>query len=221
VGAQQRSAAITGSVVDRVGGTPISGATVILVGSTAAATADASGRFAHRDLPPGTHVLQARAIGYVSGTWVLVLQENEIIERVFSLEAGVQELAGIDVTGHAERWVAGFEERRGGGRGYFLTERQIKATGARQLSDLLRNVPGVRAICRVSGCVISMTRAARQCSPDYVLDGFPATNAVGPEMTITGVMGIEIYRTLSETPMQFQRADATCGTIVIWTRAGP
>ena len=33
-------------------------------------------------------------------------------------------------------------------------------------------------------------------------------------------MRIEIYRTLSETPIQFLRTDNQCGTIVIWTRSG-
>jgi len=35
-----------------------------------------------------------------------------------------------------------------------------------------------------------------------------------------GIMRIEIYRTLSETPIQFLRTDNQCGTIVIWTRSG-
>jgi len=35
-----------------------------------------------------------------------------------------------------------------------------------------------------------------------------------------GIIGIEIYRTLSETPLQFLRADNQCGTVVIWTQSG-
>ena len=39
-------------------------------------------------------------------------------------------------------------------------------------------------------------------------------------MTV-GIIGIEVYRTLSETPLEFLRTDNVCGTIVIWTRSGP
>jgi len=30
-----------------------------------------------------------------------------------------------------------------------------------------------------------------------------------------------VYRTLTETPLEFLKADNLCGTIVIWTRSGP
>jgi hypothetical protein len=66
-----------------------------------------------------------------------------------------------------------------------------------------------------------MDRAPRGCAPEFVVDGFPATNSTSADMDIVGVVGIEIYRTLSETPMQFLSAHNTCGTIVIWTRSGP
>jgi hypothetical protein len=40
-------------------------------------------------------------------------------------------------------------------------------------------------------------------------------------MPLIGVIGIEIYRTITETPVDFLRGNNTCGTIVIWTRSGP
>jgi len=66
-----------------------------------------------------------------------------------------------------------------------------------------------------------MSRAPRQCKVDYVVDGFPATNSSSPDMATIGIVAIEVYRTLSETPLEFLRADNVCGTIVIWTRSGP
>jgi len=38
---------------------------------------------------------------------------------------------------------------------------------------------------------------------------------------VIGVTGIEIYRTITETPVEFLRGNNTCGTIAIWTRSGP
>jgi len=40
-------------------------------------------------------------------------------------------------------------------------------------------------------------------------------------MSTADVIGIEIYRTSSETPLQFLGVAQSCGTIVIWTRSGP
>jgi len=44
--------------------------------------------------------------------------------------------------------------------------------------------------------------------------------AVMTEPAIRAIIGIEVYRTLSETPLQFLRADNQCGTVVIWTQSG-
>lgn len=217
---QQGVGSIRGSIVDRTTGAPLTGATVVLVGTPAATIADAAGRFTHRDLAPGTYLLSARAIGYMAGAWVIVLNAGEELDRTFPLEAAY-ELAPIEVEGVADRRLAEFEARRQKGRGHFVTVDEIRASGANRLSDVLRTTPGVRLICRASGCLVRMVRAPRECSPDYVVDGHPASNSTSPELSLIGVIGIEIYRTLSETPMQFLRTDNRCGTVVIWTRSGP
>jgi hypothetical protein len=59
-----------------------------------------------------------------------------------------------------------------------------------------------------------------ECQPDYVVDGSPANNSTSPEMPVIGLIAVEIYRTVTETPLEFLRTDNTCGTIVIWTRKG-
>jgi hypothetical protein len=65
-----------------------------------------------------------------------------------------------------------------------------------------------------------MARAPRECKPDFVVDGFEASNSTSLDMPTIGITSIEIYRTLSETPAQFLRTDNQCGTIVIWTQSG-
>jgi len=103
-----------------------------------------------------------------------------------------------------------------------VTEEEIERESPRSLADLLRHVPGVRLQCRgsMTGCTVRMARAPRECRPDFVVDGFEASNATSLDMPTIGIIGIEIYRTLSETPLQFLRADNQCGTVVIWTRSG-
>lgn len=217
--AQQRLAEIRGAVVDRTSGAPLPGAQVTLPGAALPTTSDAEGRFAHRGLPAGTYLLQVRSIGYVAAAWVIVLAEGEVLDRTFLLEAAY-ELPPVVVEGLADRRLAEFEARRQQGRGHFVTAEEIRARGAKRLSDVLRTTPGVRLICRPSGCLVRMVRAPRECPPDYIVDGYPASYSTSPEVSLSGVIGIEIYRTLSETPLQFLRADNRCGTIVIWTRSG-
>ncbi len=104
---------------------------------------------------------------------------------------------------------------------------QVHAIGYSTTSLVLRVAPGdavnqVRMQCRgTAACRLRMARAARECSPDFVVDGFPATYSTSLDMPTVGIIGIEVYRTLSETPLDFLRTDNVCGTIVIWTRSGP
>jgi hypothetical protein len=77
----------------------------------------------------------------------------------------------------------------------------------------------VREVCRAGVCQIRMTRN-RDCQPNYFLNGLPANNGTPTDLSLHGVIGIEIYRTESETPTEFLRGMNVCGAIVIWTNRG-
>jgi len=224
--AQQRTAAIVGQLVNRQSRLPVSGATVALLGVRTRLSSDSGGHFTHEGLASGTYVMQVRAIGYSAAAWIVELGVGEVHVEVFELEPLPYTLDPVTVErqpGFAETRMQEFEQRRASGRGHFITEEQIKQANPRSLADLFRNIPGVRMQCRGSmgGCTVRMARAPRECKPDFVVDGFAATNSTSFDMPTIGIIGIEIYRTLSETPLQFLRADNQCGTIVIWTRSGP
>jgi hypothetical protein len=214
-----------GRLVDRESRAPIGGARIALLGQPDSVASDSAGRFTARGLLSGSYVLQARAIGYTVASWVVEVRDSELVTRVFELEPRPYTLDPVVVARQpslAERRRQDFEQRRASGRGYFLTEAQIESAHPHTLSDLFRDVPGVQMICRGStSCTLRMARAPRECKPDFVLDGFPATRSTSLEMSAVGIVGIEIYRTLSETPMEFLKGDNLCGTIVIWTRSGP
>jgi len=114
-----------------------------------------------------------------------------------------------------------FEERRASGRGVFFTPEEIRSAKASTLVTLLRRVPSVRVVCHAAGCVVSMSRATGECSPALLLDGHSAPYSTDVSMSTADVIGIEIYRTSSETPLEFLGIEQSCGTIVIWTRSGP
>jgi len=219
------TAAIVGRLVDHDSRAPLKGARVAILGAHHSFAADSDGRFQDDDLPSGTYVLQAHAIGYATASWLVRLGDGEVLTQDFELMVLPYVLDPVVVQrrqGSNDVWFREFERRRASGRGYFITEQQIEATHPHALVDVLRNVPGIQMICAGSSrCTVRMSRAPRQCKVDYVVDGFPATNSSSPDMATVGIVAIEVYRTLSETPLEFLKTDNVCGTIVIWTRSGP
>jgi len=224
--AQRHTATVAGQLVDQQSRAPVRGAKIRFLGTRFGAESDSAGRFAQAGLTAGIYLIEVRAVGYAKGSWVLRLGDDDVASEVFELERLAVELDPVVVErrpGFAEQRRLDFERRRESGRGYFITEQDIDRASPRTLGDLFRNVPGVRMQCRGSSaaCRVRMARTPRECSPDFVLDGFPATYSTSLDMPTVGIVGIEVYRTLSETPLEFLRADNQCGTIVIWTRSGP
>ena len=210
-----RSAGITGRIVDLQSGTPIRDARIALLGTAVRAATDSTGHFA----------VESLRIGYAVTSWVIPVQDGELVEKAFELPPIVDTLAAVTVEGRPtffQQRMRDFEERRRERRGVFVTEEEIHATRAGTLVDVLRGVPGVRLSCRLGTCIVEMTRSARGvCRADWVVDGFPATESGTPHLPVVGIVGIEIYRSAGETPPQFLKGNSQCGVIVVWTKSGP
>jgi len=221
---QRPAATLAGHVVDHESRGPVAAARVALGGTAYRTVADSTGRFTAEGIASGTYLLQVSAIGYGTGSWVIRLEEGEVRSQDFELEPVPVQLDPVAVERQptfAEQRATEFETRRASGRGYFISADNIQQTRPRTLGDLFRTVPGVRLVCRgSSNCAVRMARAPRECRPDFIVDGFEASNSTSLDMPTVGIIGVEIYRTLSETPLQFLRTDNQCGTIVIWTQSG-
>jgi hypothetical protein len=219
--AQGRTASIIGRVVNRQTRAPVEGALVRLTWTGRAATTDSTGGFKLTDLAAGVGLLQARAIGHEVGSWAVTLGEGMVLADTFELDAVAVELSPLEVVARPnEDWRSAdaFERRRRKGGGYFVTEQQIQEQRPNTLVEILRTVPGVNTACSFHGCQVRMARSTRQCSPEYVLDGYPASLAVGPDFPIQAIRGIEIYPDEFSTPIEFQRINLRCGVIAIWTK---
>jgi hypothetical protein len=216
--AQDRAAVMVGRVVNRESRAPVGGAIVVLVATGVTATSDSTGQFRYSGLSPGVHRFEVRAVGYEMSAWRVRLDAGEQL-REFELDLLSYELPGVDVEAHGR--LAEFERRRAQGMGFFFTRDEIERRHASSLSDLMRAVPGVQTTCRPRGsCAIVMTRSPRGCRPEFYLDGFLASFSVGPDFPLTGIHGIEVYRTASEAPAEFRKPELRCGVIVIWSRMG-
>jgi len=216
---------ISGQVVDQLSRVPVIGATVNLIGTRLHTATDSVGRFRHASLGAGTYILEVRAIGYGVTSWVLRLSDGEAVDYVFEVSPNDVELDPIVVEGrpgYFQRRMQEFDERRRAGRGIFITHDQIEASHAATMADLLRGVPGVRLNCRSGVCNAQMTRTAHGvCNADWVVDGAPASMSGTPHLPVVGIVAVEIYRSPSEAPAEFLKADSQCGVIAIWTKSGP
>jgi hypothetical protein len=217
----QANAGFAGQVLDRGNRSPLAGAVVTVLGKPPTLRTDSGGRVERSGLEPGTYVIQVRSLGYATRTWIVELTPRQTLTLELDLEPMPVSLRSVTVA--AEPWhqrgMRGFEERRQRGRGIYLTEIEIhERRQARQLGDLLRSVPGIREICRRGICRVRMARS--DCPPNFFVDGSSANNSTTLEMPVVGIIGVEIYRTSTETPPEFLRGANVCGTIVIWTRSG-
>lgn len=221
-GAQRRgSGSVSGRVLDQVTREPVGGAHVLLVGTRVAALTDSAGRFGMQSLPNGDVTFEVRALGYRMGRWQVTLPIGMTVERVFEMTPQNLALDTLVVEAPQDRnWRStdGFEARRRRGIGHFITPEMIGERQANVLNDLLQTVPGVLTSCGGGSCQVQMLVSGINCRPEWFLDGFPATNAVGWDFPVRTVRAVEIYRSLFEVPPEFQRSNLRCGVIAIWSR---
>src|SRR2546422_11382252 len=79
------TASIVGRLVDVESRAPVGRAGIAILGAHHELASDSEGRFVGDHLASGTYVLQARAIGYAGGSWVVHLGDSEPGTTVFQL----------------------------------------------------------------------------------------------------------------------------------------
>lgn len=146
--AAQRSG-IVGRVLDVNTGSPISGATVSIVGAATTQT-NAAGYFSLLGLPAGDLQIQAAALGYAQAQENISVAAGQVVEVELRLASRPIELGGILVEGSASEispWLvsSGFAARRADGEGLLhFTQRDLRFQTGSNLADVLRHVHGVR-----------------------------------------------------------------------------
>jgi hypothetical protein len=214
----------------------LSGAEVWVGGVLLALTAG-DGRFRIARIPAGPAVLEIRLMGYRSTSVALEMTAEATVTVAVELAPEAIPLEALDVRARDEMSaeLKGFYERRERGGGHYLTREEIARMQSRNLTDVLRRVPGVR-VEHASGpmgasYVVKMARATgiaggRPCPVMYFVNGMPFS--VVHEMGINNfiraeeVAALEVYSGASRLPPQFHSSpqNARCGVIVIWTYAG-
>ena len=219
---------LTGVALAADGARPLPGALVTLIdGPQTRATAD--GSWTLNDAPPGTRMLDVRAVGYSPDRRpVDVIAGATPVRVTLSTLRAVLDTVRVSAARSVDRRQTGFSERRRSfGAGRFLGPEDIARRNALTMSEVLRALPGLRMerTENASDGTVLLVRSAtdERCSPETYLDGrnMGVLNAEDIDGWVlpAQVFGVELYAS-GIVPPQFNRglADTGCGVLVIWTK---
>lgn len=223
---QRGQAVLTGRVV-AANGQPVAGARVDVEGTAGIAQTNTNGEFRITDLPSGTQSVVARQLGYMPVTKAVELSTRAPASVVITMSTPAQVLEPVVVEAQQEAGLdqVGFNDRKRGGTGYFVTGDEVMKRGPNMLTDVFRTIPSLRVV--PDGMYSYKVESARgnMLSPGcvrYFIDGSPF-QAVYPGdidrmLPPYEIGGIEVYQG-SGTPFQFQIAgSSSCTVIVIWSK---
>jgi hypothetical protein len=243
-------AELAGTVVDSTGA-PVPGADVMVPELSRTTATDATGAFRLSDIPPGTHQVQVRKVGYGSLDAPLSFAASELVSRRIVLpRVTALNTVRIEAT---DRLMAEFEEHRKAGLGAFLTRDFLATQEGRPLSEIMGAIRGVRLFWepaltsgKRSATYIATTRRCKGptygtmhlaggditgqmqwCDPCYALvflDGMLLTRSDRfdiNELSPRDIEAIEYFRSPAETPAKYNVLDSTCGVVVIHTLRKP
>lgn len=220
-------ARVAGTVRDSAGAA-ISGAQLTVVGGSARATTDLTGRYllVLTNADRTTEVrLDVRRLGFHPRTLHVSTRAGATTTLEIVLAAVPSLLPSVVIGDHREVWdsrLAGYNERRTKKVGHFITRDQIERQRGFGLVDLLRTEPGVRVINLRGGSGRSIVMRGGNCPPLVFVDGFPASAAAFDldMINLSTVEGIEIYSSGTSVPGEFvgPRGQEQCGVIALWSR---
>ncbi len=111
----------------------------------------------------------------------------------------------------------GFYERRAAKRGHFIDRQQLDASTGKRLSEVIRDLPGVRLLPSSNSSVTAVR--FRGCQPLVWVD---AVRNVGDELDAAIALGdveaMEVYIAPGTVPAQFRDMRQPCGAVIVWTR---
>jgi hypothetical protein len=235
--AQRPATAIELTVVDAEKGQPLPDVQVLVAGRPASST-DSSGFVRLGGLSASRVDLEIRLLGYQPLSLDVGVPAGDTLLLTIPLEPSpliLPEVRAEVEAGPRSRQLTEFYQRVRTGTGQYFTRAEIERRGPRDLSDLMRLVPGMRLLTTPAGDKISTESKAtaigdlldpesRECAIEYFLDGSPIKpihgGVIGAEVALDEIEGIEIYRRGTTVPAAFHRMKNNCGVILIWKREG-
>lgn len=228
---------VEGRVVDAATGAPVPSAMLRLramTGDTIWSTvADQSGRFVLRSREPGSFMVEAQSLGYVSSqVGPIRLEEDRATSVELRLSTGAVPLEGIRVVAQPrnprlER--IGFYSRQRSGFGVFMDRAAIERRADRGMRGLFQGRAGIRVmrtsrgrpVIVLRGGVGSGMRAGSYCPARVLINGIDAYDFdLEMDLNVDAIEGIEIFPGASSVPAEFGGARSMCGVVLFWLRHG-
>jgi len=205
---------LAGRVTAR-GGAPVAGAEVALVQAgavRAVAHTDTAGAYALALAADPRDSLRVRRFGYRPRT---VPATDPGARAVIALEPVPAELDTVNVYASGG-YLGEFDAHRARARfGKFFGPGEIENLRPRHLSELMRNVGGVRLYPARLGNVVRI----RGCRPLLWLDGVPLRFAELDEtINMHDVGAVEVYNSYAGIPPQYVDRATNCGAVVVWSK---
>lgn len=203
-GALHAQGGVTGVVRDAVSSAPITGAVVVILSAEGvelqARTTAADGRYVFSPITPGRYHLRAAHLGFRPAVRPDVsVRAGQVARLDLALEPNPVPVAEVRVTGTQRSrapLLAGYYQRLDRGLGRFVTRDDIEKRRPGRVTDLLRELPGLRVACGSGVAEVSIDRVLdRRCRVQLFLNGVlmnRPTQAQEAEVSGLGVGGGEL-----------------------------
>jgi TonB family protein len=225
--AAAQTGVIAGSVRDEEG-LGVAGAELQTVAGSIQGQTNESGEFRIPGVPSGAQRVIVRRLGFVPDTSIVQVPAGGVVTLDVRLRRMTQELGAVEVRGERRARATGphadfYERAERGTGGRFITRDMIDRRNPMLLTDMFRQLPGVRVEPGHTVRNAVRIRNAR-CWPQVIMDGARVASTGEPfdidAVRASDVEGIEVYPSSMGLPTQFDGPGSACGTIIIWTRRG-
>lgn len=218
------------SSADKVG---LAEARVRIIGTSLTATTRSDGTFEVQGVPAGHQSLEITRIGYSPKTMPIVVAGGETSKSIIVLEPFTLETVTVTADADSIPGIRGFAERKARGNGWYFTRKDIEQMQPRQVTDVLRRVPGMQIEVGTGplGTGNPTARTGRNisgangpCNMTYYLNGSPLDLSAG--LSINHVVAaddlaaVEVYTGSAQVPPEFNSSlrGSRCGVVGVWTR---
>ena len=217
--------AIAGQVFDQDTRKWIAGVE-ITVDEMESVVTDVEGHFRIDGIPVGWHRVVTRRIGYETRVDTIAIPTNSVVAIRVALarEPVVLEPLTITVRSATLERNGFYARSRQGYSGVYLDRARIESMRASSVTQLFRNMNGIRVIYDglygarlMINQVVSLSDPNQEdggCEPSYWIDGVRSTMTTPDMMRLDELEGVEVYRRAG-APGKFIDS---CGTILFWTR---
>ena len=187
---------------------------------------DVEGHFRIEGIPVGWHRVVIRRIGYETRVDTIAIPTNSVLAVRVALarEPVVLEPMTITVRSATLERNGFYTRSQQGYSGVYLDRAKIESMRASSVTQLFRNMNGIRVVYDglygarlMINQVVSLSDPNQEdggCEPSYWIDGVRSTMTTPDMMRLDELEGVEVYRRAG-APGKFIHS---CGTILFWTR---